>query len=156
MRDGQLLHTFKGHRASVLDAAFSPRGAKVATASADGTGRIWDVRTGILLATVVGHKGIVDAVAFSPDGNFVVTGSADRHGTDIERPTTATGGRSSPGHGDSVNSVAFSRDGTTRADGERRRHGAAMGPAIQPQPRGRPYRRGARSQKPSTRWRESG
>ena len=112
------MHELKGHRASVLDAAFSPRGAKVATASADGTGRIWDVRTGALLATVGGHKGIVHAVAFSPDGNFVVTGSADRTAQTSKADDGDRARAASPGTATPFTRVEYSPDGTAGALGE--------------------------------------
>ena len=88
------------------------RSSRVATASADGTGRIWDVRTGMLVASLVGHKGIVDAVAFSPDGNFVVTGSRRSLGASVEGGQRRSSGLA-VGHDDAVRTVAFSPDGSS-------------------------------------------
>jgi WD40 repeat protein len=57
--------------------AFSPDGTLLATASYDGTARIWDPATGTTRATLQGHTGPVNAVAFSPDGALLATASDD-------------------------------------------------------------------------------
>ena len=55
------------------DAAFSPDGARVATASRDRTARIWDVGSGRLLAALAPHDDEIGRVWFAPDGARVVT-----------------------------------------------------------------------------------
>src|SRR5688500_3978604 len=67
----------KGHTRDLANAAFSPDGKKVVTASSDGTARIWDSATGAVLATLSGHEEAVRSAAFSPDGARVVTASRD-------------------------------------------------------------------------------
>jgi len=67
----------KGHTDRVWEAAFSPDGTQVVTASVDKTARVWDVATGKPLATLTGHTGWVSTAAFSPDGTQVVTASVD-------------------------------------------------------------------------------
>ncbi|HEX8204252.1 MAG TPA: hypothetical protein VF590_27490, partial [Isosphaeraceae bacterium] len=69
----------KGHSGLVWSATFSPDGTRVATASGDGTGRVWDAATGKLIAALKGHTSDVAWAAFSPDGARVVT--ASRHKT---------------------------------------------------------------------------
>ena len=64
------------HEGSVAVVAFSPDGKVVATASADGTARLWDAATGKKQA-VLQHNNAVNFVTFSPDGTMVATLSAD-------------------------------------------------------------------------------
>ena len=63
---------------------FSPDGARVLTASGDGTARLWDAATGAETAVLRGHGSGVRARLFSPDGARVLTASED--GTAIIRP----------------------------------------------------------------------
>jgi WD40 repeat protein len=60
-----------------LSAAFSLDGARIVTASADNTARLWDAATGQPIVVLKGHDGIVISAAFSPDGARVVTASRD-------------------------------------------------------------------------------
>ena len=57
--------------------AFSPDGARVATASRDGTARIWDAATGAPVIPPLPHCDAVLDVGFDPAGARVVTASAD-------------------------------------------------------------------------------
>jgi WD40 repeat protein len=60
-----------------MDAAFSPDGARVVTASNDQTARVWDAATGEPLTGPLEHQGTVWTAAFSPNGMRVVTASGD-------------------------------------------------------------------------------
>jgi hypothetical protein len=57
--------------------AFSSDGKLLASASCDGTARIWDVATGKALRVLEGHRGFVDAVLFLPGGEVLATGGED-------------------------------------------------------------------------------
>jgi WD40 repeat protein/serine/threonine protein kinase len=71
------LQTFIGHRAGVTAVSWSPDGKRLATASGDGTAKVWDVAGGGELFTLKGHRGGVLSVSWSPDGDRLATGSVD-------------------------------------------------------------------------------
>jgi len=58
-------------------ASFSPDGKRIATASYDRTGRIWDAESGAPLMILGGHDGEVSHIRYSPDGRHVVDASFD-------------------------------------------------------------------------------
>ena len=71
-------HYFYGHRLSVNDCCFSPNGKYLATASEDGTIKIWSVRTALLLRTIEGHIGAVRSCAFALDSRALVSCGVDK------------------------------------------------------------------------------
>ena len=68
----------RGHTGDVSGVAFSPDDTQLATASNDGTIRIWDWKSQKESQQIVGHFGRVWSVAFLPDGKRIVTGGADK------------------------------------------------------------------------------
>jgi WD40 repeat protein len=72
---GRSLATLAGHETAAIAVGFSPRGDRVATASANGTVRIWEAESGALRTTMHGNQTSVIALNFSQDGARVVTGT---------------------------------------------------------------------------------
>ncbi|WP_028569548.1 WD40 repeat domain-containing protein [Salinispora tropica] len=102
-----------GHRDVVRGVAWAPDGNSIATASRDGTARLWDADTAMVTHVLHGHTGMIEAVAFSPDSTMVATASRD---TTIRVWDTATAAPITVlTCGDHVRSVAWSPDGTALA-----------------------------------------
>ncbi|WP_435108577.1 nSTAND1 domain-containing NTPase [Nocardiopsis synnemataformans] len=98
-----------GHTDTVRNLAWSPDGTRIATASRDGTARLWDTRGG-LLRELRGHMGMVEMASWSPDSRRLATASRDNTvrvwdadtGQTLLRLTDAT---------DVVRGVSWSPDG---------------------------------------------
>jgi WD40 repeat protein len=90
--------------------AFSPDGQRLASASEDGTVKVWDAATGQESLTLKGHTEAVYSVAFSPDGQRLASASQDKT---VKVWDAATGRESLTlkGHTELALSVAFSPDG---------------------------------------------
>jgi hypothetical protein len=82
-----------GPRPGAANAAFAPDGRTFATASADGTARLWEVATWKVRAEFRGHRDLVTALAFGPDGRLF-TGGLDTTvlGWDVRPPRGAARG----------------------------------------------------------------
>ena len=65
----------RGHVGEVSGVSFSPNGALVVTAGADGTARVWQAATGASVAVLSAGGRPITAAEFSPDGRFVATGA---------------------------------------------------------------------------------
>ncbi len=66
------------HGDAIVCTNFSADGRRLVTASADGTARIWDVRSRRLLTAPMSHSTTVNHARFSADGLRVVTSTADQ------------------------------------------------------------------------------
>ena len=64
----ELVREVGGHTDYISHLAWSPDGTILASASADGTTRLWDSETGECVRTLKGHAGPVHSVSFSTHG----------------------------------------------------------------------------------------
>src|SRR6266496_2892228 len=95
----------------VLNVAWSPDGARIASGGRDSTVQIWNTSTGKRLLTYRGHLHGVLALAWSPDGTRIASGSDDNT-VQVWDAKTGKHLLTYRGHTNSVNSVAWSPDGT--------------------------------------------
>ncbi|XP_010258680.1 PREDICTED: U4/U6 small nuclear ribonucleoprotein PRP4-like protein [Nelumbo nucifera] len=105
--------TLKGHTERATDVAFSPVHNNIATASADGTAKLWST-DGSLLKTFEGHLARLARVAFHPSGKYLGTTSFDKTWRlwDID---TGVELLLQEGHSRSVYAVCFHHDGSLAA-----------------------------------------
>ncbi|MBI5878289.1 MAG: hypothetical protein HZB53_11620 [Chloroflexi bacterium] len=75
---GKELFQLAGHKLEIADAAWSPNGERIATASADNTAIIWDAANGRPLVLLGGSRVDIMRVVWSRDGRRIAT--ADRDG----------------------------------------------------------------------------
>ena len=75
---GQPVRSLDGHALGVLQIKFSPDGSKLATASYDGTVRIWSAPALPEFLSLEGHDQAVSAITFSRDGKRLASGSLDQ------------------------------------------------------------------------------
>jgi WD40 repeat protein len=114
---GRLLTRFEGHDGWVIQIHFSRDGARVVTASEDGTARIWDASTGAQLALVQERNNVILDAASSPDGSLVATAVNDPGIVRLWSASTGKLVRTLLHPGAFVGSVAFSNDGEIVAAG---------------------------------------
>jgi WD40 repeat protein len=115
---GPATKTLQGHTTTIRGAAFSPDGGLLASASLDGTVRLWNTTTGDEARTLKGHASAVMAVTFSPDGSRLASASSDRT-VKVWSVMTQAGARTLSGQARQVHSVAFSPDGSRLASAHR-------------------------------------
>jgi len=108
--------TLNGHTGEVYSVAYSPNGTRLATASQDGTVKLWDSAGGRELLTLRGHTDEVNGVSFSPDGETIASASDD---ATVRLWNAATGQQRTvlSGHKGEVYAAIFSPDGQTLATG---------------------------------------
>jgi WD40 repeat protein len=111
---GEARSTLQGDPGWVGLVALAPDGRTLASGSADGTVRLWNLATGRNVAVLKGHQDKVGPLKFSPDGKLLASGSGDRTVKlwDVPSRRAVTTLR---GHSDWIHAVAFSPDGSTLA-----------------------------------------
>jgi len=108
--DGGQVRLLEGHGHAVVWLAYSPDSEQVASASWDGSVKVWDARSGTGLTLAAGDKPLT-GVDISPDGRRVAASNLDGTvrvwdlptGKDLYPPLQARAG--------AVYAVAFTRDG---------------------------------------------
>ena len=110
MESARHLQTLKGHTNCADGLAFAPDSRSLASASWDGTVKLWESVSGRLLQTLTGHNDRVGRVAWSPDGTTIASGSADQTillwNLEQGRYQAAL-----KGHGSHIYEIAFTPDG---------------------------------------------
>ena len=107
-RRGTLLKTLKRHDAAVRGISFSSDGNTIASASLDGTVKLWK-RDGTLVKTFKGHTAGVWDVHFSPDAKILASASIDNTVKLWREDGTLL--KTLYGHTGGVRSVHFSSNG---------------------------------------------
>ena len=119
---GEGIAEFAGHPHGVVDLAFSPDGAMLAsTGRRERVIRIWDVKRGELVETIEPALtvGTIDQLVFSPDGRKILfSGENEQYQFVLfwELEAGTQSGRLA-GHEDLITAMVFSPDGRTLATG---------------------------------------
>ncbi len=98
------------HSREINAVAFSSDGQRLATASSDGTVKIWDLGNGHEILTYTGHTDKVRCLAWSRDGKFIASAGMEKN-IKIWDADTGKDKQSIAAVGEFVSSIALSKDG---------------------------------------------
>jgi RNA polymerase sigma factor (sigma-70 family) len=99
-----------GHGDSILKVVYAPKDDLIATASADGTIRLWDGKTFKLRSSILAHQGGLRGLAFSPDGSLLVSAGFNRI-LNLWGPAEGKLLGQLGSQADSIQEIAFAPDG---------------------------------------------
>lgn len=127
LTDAALTYTFAGHSRSVPAVAYRPDGGQIATASHDGTAKLWDPATGELQA-IMRHSGALIALSYDVTGRQLATAGC-RYAQSREDATddglvgiwstaTVSGGREDDVSADRVREIVYTPRGEIATLGE--------------------------------------
>jgi WD40 repeat protein/predicted Ser/Thr protein kinase len=111
----QLRATLRGHTADVRSVAVAPQGKTLATASFDGTVKLWDMASRKELATLRGHTGRINCVVFSSDAETLASAGLEDNVVKLWDAATAKELSTLEGHTGPVYCATFAPDGSTVA-----------------------------------------
>ncbi|KAK6530290.1 hypothetical protein TWF694_003652 [Orbilia ellipsospora] len=106
------LQVLEGHSFEIINIAFSPDGASIASVSYDNSIRLWDVTTGECIRVLDYEPGISNNILFSPDGTVLASTIDDGKVRlwDVYAVTEQVA-RTLEGHWAFVSHIEFSSDG---------------------------------------------
>lgn len=105
---GKVLSSLRGGVVSIWSAQFSADGTVLATASPDGPGQIWNVRTGEAVAEIPDAS---HYISISPDGRLVAAAGESRGSAAIWSARSGKLVHALSGHSENVRGTVFSADG---------------------------------------------
>ncbi|MCC6394852.1 MAG: TIR domain-containing protein [Bryobacterales bacterium] len=122
---GTLGWMVSAHEGEIQQVTFSANGARILTASSDGSARVWDAKTGKRISTVHPHEGELGIADIGPDGNLLATGGRGaRDPICVWKASDGEHVRCFRGHFGTVREIHFTTEGkrmlTAAADGTAR------------------------------------